>query len=145
MLKFYEIEGRFPAYGEEVPPAAVGYLASLVKVDPALFAKYAWKGRSIECHRAQVRRVYGTRGPAEDEISAVRVSTCGSLWLLVGESSAGWQAGRICPAPPGSATGQHSAPRTASTVSMRRVRGSVVPASRHARSLPPRCSRWRAR
>jgi Domain of unknown function (DUF4158) len=39
MLKFYEIEGRFPAYPEEVPPSAVSYLGSLVKVDPALFAK----------------------------------------------------------------------------------------------------------
>jgi len=38
MLKFYEIEGRFPAYPEEVPPAAVRYLGSVVKVDPALFA-----------------------------------------------------------------------------------------------------------
>jgi hypothetical protein len=38
MLKFYEIESRFPAYREEVPPAAVRYLASLVKIDPALRA-----------------------------------------------------------------------------------------------------------
>jgi hypothetical protein len=29
MLKFYEIEGRFPAYPEEIPQAAVGYIASL--------------------------------------------------------------------------------------------------------------------
>jgi hypothetical protein len=36
MLKFYEIEGRFPAYPQEVPPAAVSDLGSLVKVDPAL-------------------------------------------------------------------------------------------------------------
>ena len=42
MLKFYEIEGRFPAYPQEVPPAAVSDLGSLVKVDPALFAKYSW-------------------------------------------------------------------------------------------------------
>ena len=40
MLKFYEMEGRFPAYREEVPQAAVDYLGSLVKVEPALFAKY---------------------------------------------------------------------------------------------------------
>ena len=47
MLKFYEIEGRFPAYREEVPQAAVAYLGSLVKVEPALFAKYSWRaGRS---------------------------------------------------------------------------------------------------
>ena len=31
MLKFYEIEGRFPAYPQEVPPAAISYLGSLVK------------------------------------------------------------------------------------------------------------------
>jgi hypothetical protein len=30
ILKFYELEGRFPAYPEEVPQAAVEYLASLV-------------------------------------------------------------------------------------------------------------------
>jgi hypothetical protein len=63
MLKFYEIEGRFPAYREEVPQAAVAYLGSLVKVEPALFAKYSWRGRTIEYHRAQIRRAYGTRPP----------------------------------------------------------------------------------
>ena len=46
MLKFYEIEGRFPAYREEVPQAAVDYLGSLVKVESALFAKYSWRGRT---------------------------------------------------------------------------------------------------
>ena len=59
MLKFYEIEGRFPAYGEEVPPAAVGYLASLVKVDPALFAKYAWRAGRLS---ATGRRSAGCTG-----------------------------------------------------------------------------------
>lgn len=67
MLKFYEIEGRFPGYPEEVPPAAVRYLGSLVGVDPALFAKYSWTGRTIKYHRAQIRKVYGTRPPAEDD------------------------------------------------------------------------------
>jgi hypothetical protein len=67
MLKFFEIEGRFPAYPEEVPPAAVRYVGSLVKVAPALFAKYAWAGRSIKYHRSQIRKVYGTRPPTEDD------------------------------------------------------------------------------
>ena len=65
MLKFYEIEGRFPAYHEEVPQAAVAYLGSLVKVEPALFARYSWRGRTIEYHRSQIRRAYGTRPPTE--------------------------------------------------------------------------------
>jgi Domain of unknown function (DUF4158) len=43
LLKFYEVEGRFPAFLEEVPRVAVDYMASLVKVDPALFAKYSWR------------------------------------------------------------------------------------------------------
>jgi hypothetical protein len=72
MLKFYEIEGRFPAYPEEVPPAAVRYLGSLVKVGPALFARYSWSGRSIKYHRSQIRRVYGTRPPTEDDEDAGR-------------------------------------------------------------------------
>ena len=67
MLKFYEIEGRFPAYPQEVPPAAVSYLGSLVKVDPALFAKYSWTGRSIKYHRSQIRKLYGARPPTEDD------------------------------------------------------------------------------
>jgi hypothetical protein len=81
MLKFYEIEGRFPAYREEVPQAAVAYLGSLVKVEPALFAKYSWRGRTIEYHRAQIRRAYGTRLPTEDDEDR---------W-------AQWLAGEICP------------------------------------------------
>jgi hypothetical protein len=35
MLKFYEIEGRFPAYPEEVPPAAVRYGLSVRELPPA--------------------------------------------------------------------------------------------------------------
>ena len=54
MLKFYVIEGRFPAYPEEVPPPAVRYLGSLVNVDPVLFGKYSWTGRTIKYHRAQI-------------------------------------------------------------------------------------------
>jgi hypothetical protein len=67
LLKFYQVEGRFPAYREEVPSAVVRYLGSLVRVDPALYAKYPWAGRSIGYHKAQVRRVYGTRPPTEDD------------------------------------------------------------------------------
>jgi hypothetical protein len=63
MLKFYEIEGRFPAYREEVPPAAVRYLGSLVKVDPALYARYPWTGRSIKYHKARIRKVYRLASP----------------------------------------------------------------------------------
>jgi hypothetical protein len=52
ILKFYEIEGRFPAYPEEIPPAAVEYVASLVKVEAGLLAKYSWRRPSVVERRA---------------------------------------------------------------------------------------------
>lgn len=67
MLKFYELEGRFPAYLEEVPAAAVEYVASLVKVDSGLFAKYSWTGRTIKTHRKQIRDAFGTRPASEED------------------------------------------------------------------------------
>ena len=65
MLKFFEIEGRFPQYAAEVPEQALGYLAEQVKVDAKLFAKYEWSGRTIEYHRAQIRTALGFRECSE--------------------------------------------------------------------------------
>lgn len=61
MLKFFEMEGRFPAFPEEVPQAAVGYVAGLVNVPPDLFAKYDFTGRACGFHRRQIRDAFGFR------------------------------------------------------------------------------------
>ncbi|MGY2092991.1 DUF4158 domain-containing protein [Nocardia gipuzkoensis] len=61
LLKFFEIEARFPRAAAEVPAAVVSYVAEQVKVDPALFASYRWSGWTIEYHRAQVRAAFGFR------------------------------------------------------------------------------------
>ncbi|MBB3724545.1 DUF4158 domain-containing protein [Nonomuraea dietziae] len=71
MLKFFELEGRFPRR-EDVPKAAVDYVAGQVKVDAALFAEYRWSGSTIEYHRAQIRRFHGFREPTvadEDKLT----------------------------------------------------------------------------
>lgn len=81
ILKFYEIEGRFPAYLEEIPAAAVEYVASLVEVEPGLLAKYSWRSRTIERHRAQIRKRFGTRPATEDDE----------------ERLAQWLADKVCP------------------------------------------------
>jgi hypothetical protein len=81
MLKFYEIEGRFPSDPAEIPHAAVDYVAGLVKVPVPLFAKYSLASRSAEYRCAQIRRLFGTREVAEaDE-----------------ERWAGWLAAEVCP------------------------------------------------
>ncbi len=61
LLKFYDGAARFPGGADEIPGAAIRYVAEQVKVDPALFADYRWSGRTIEYHRSQIRRACGFR------------------------------------------------------------------------------------
>ena len=81
LLKFFEVEARFPRSPEEVPPQAVVYLAEQVKVDPADFVGYRWDGRSIKYHREQIRVAFGFR-------EATRADE---------ERLAGWLAEEVCP------------------------------------------------
>ncbi|TMR20549.1 DUF4158 domain-containing protein [Nonomuraea turkmeniaca] len=80
MLKFFELEARFPRR-EDTPRAAVDFMAGQVKVEAALFASYDWSGRTIKDHRAQVREFHDFREPTlgdEDKL-------------------ADWLATKICP------------------------------------------------
>ncbi len=81
LLKFFELEARFPRRASELPPAAVRYVASQVKVDPALLEDYAWSGSTIEYHRAQIRASLGFRESTRDDE----------------ERLTGWLATDICP------------------------------------------------
>ncbi|MET9047467.1 DUF4158 domain-containing protein [Streptomyces sp. NPDC004362] len=58
MLKFFEIEGRFPEFIEEVPQPAVEYVAGLVKVPAADLAKYDLAARSVTGSRSA--RLWGS-------------------------------------------------------------------------------------
>ena len=80
LLKFLELEGRFPADAAEVPTAALDYLAGQVKADPAELEGY-WSGRAVKYHRARIRVELGFReATLEDE-------------RRMGE----WLAGELCP------------------------------------------------
>ncbi|MFD7556426.1 DUF4158 domain-containing protein [Streptomyces sp. NPDC059835] len=59
MLKFFEIETRFPEFVEELPQPAVEYVAGLVKVSAAELAKYDLAG--AKRHRRQIREALGFR------------------------------------------------------------------------------------
>ena len=61
LLKFFGYAGRFPADQHEVPAALVGHLARQVEVPTAAWLAYAWRGRTIEYHRAQIRAALGFR------------------------------------------------------------------------------------
>lgn len=81
LLKFFDLEGRFPAHAGELPQAAVDYVAGLVKVPAAELGRYSWLGRTIEYHRAQIRSERGFREATGDDERQM----------------ADWLAGELCP------------------------------------------------
>lgn len=75
LLKFFQLEMRFPQRAVEIPPACVDYLAKQVKAAPEQFQNYAWRGRTIEYHRAQIRRLHDFREATVKDADAL------SQWL----------------------------------------------------------------
>jgi Domain of unknown function (DUF4158) len=61
LLLFHLTHGRFPRGRSELPDEVVAYVAAQVKVPPSEIAFYEWEGRTIEYHRAQIRRFTGFR------------------------------------------------------------------------------------
>jgi len=54
---------------------AVEFIAKQVKVAPEQFEQYQWRGRTIEYHRAQIRKLHGFRETTVDDAQAL------SHWL----------------------------------------------------------------
>ena len=61
LLRVYTERGRFPRGRGEIPDAAVDYVARQVAVGATEIAFYEWSGRTIEFHRAQIRKALGFR------------------------------------------------------------------------------------
>ena len=61
LLKFFEIEARFPRQPNEMPLTAVDFVAHQVRVDAAAWDAYDWQARAIKGHRAQIRKRFNFR------------------------------------------------------------------------------------
>jgi hypothetical protein len=61
LLKFFELEARFPASPDEIPIEAVDFVARQVGVGFDALSAYDWSGRSWKRHRAQIRARFGFR------------------------------------------------------------------------------------
>jgi hypothetical protein len=61
LLKFFQYAGYFPRAPQDVPRMAIDHLAQQVGVPADAWAQYAWYGRTIEYHRAQIRQHLGFR------------------------------------------------------------------------------------
>jgi hypothetical protein len=61
LLKFFQVEARFPRDPDEIPGVAVFFVAGQVEVAPEEWSRYDWRGRVVKYHRAQIRRLLGFR------------------------------------------------------------------------------------
>ncbi|MCX4679424.1 DUF4158 domain-containing protein [Streptomyces sp. NBC_01433] len=67
LLKFFEVEARFPESAKEMPAAAVEYVAQQVKVPAETWADYDWQDDRIKRHRKEIREAYGIRANTEED------------------------------------------------------------------------------
>lgn len=67
LLKFFEVEARFPEDAGEIPVPAVSYVAQQVKVSAEEWAAYDWSGRAIKRHRMETRGSFGFRECTEED------------------------------------------------------------------------------
>ena len=61
LLKFFQMEARFPQHVGEIPHAVVAFIAQQLQLSAEDLAKYKWKGRTIKKHRDQIRDYLGFR------------------------------------------------------------------------------------
>ena len=61
LLKCFQREGRFPQRPQDVPSTVVAHLAAQVGIPPEHWSAYAWDGRTIIYHRAEIRTFLGFR------------------------------------------------------------------------------------
>ncbi|MFJ3933011.1 DUF4158 domain-containing protein [Streptomyces sp. NPDC090029] len=67
LLKFFEVEARFPEDAGEIPVPAVSYVAQQVRVAAEEWAAYNWSGRAIKRHRMEIRGAFGFRECTEED------------------------------------------------------------------------------
>jgi TnpA family transposase len=61
LLKYFQIEARFPQTKNEIPRIVVAYVAKQVGVEADEYLRYDWRGRMISNHRVQIRDFFGFR------------------------------------------------------------------------------------
>src|SRR6266513_1542172 len=61
LLKFFQREGRLPFFKTEIPGGVISFVATQVGVAPEAYLQYDWQGRTIQDHRADIRKLLGFR------------------------------------------------------------------------------------
>lgn len=76
LLKFFQLEARFPRVRQEVPKPIVSYIAAQLGLSTRAWREYEWQGRTIERHRSQIREFLGFRESSLQDLREVKAWLC---------------------------------------------------------------------
>jgi hypothetical protein len=79
LLKFFQVEGRFPSGKGDVPEEAIEYVARQTKVAPAGWDAYDWQGRTIKCASSGRGSSGSTSGSGNDAIRGFNIPAPNSM------------------------------------------------------------------
>jgi hypothetical protein len=69
-LKFFQLEGYFPASSSDIPTTALHYMAKQLDVEPNVIAAYDWQGRTGKRYRGRLRTALGIRPATAEDFTA---------------------------------------------------------------------------
>ena len=76
LLKYFQVEARFPTAKNDIPRSVIGYIANQLHLPAALYSQYDWTGRTITNHRTQIRDHFAFRDVTSADADAM------TAWLI---------------------------------------------------------------
>ncbi len=67
LLKFFQVEARFPQSPVEIPKVVVAFIAHQLQLTEEDYRHDNWSGRTTKTHRAQIRTFLGFRPIAQSD------------------------------------------------------------------------------
>lgn len=67
LLKWFQVEARFPSGKSEIPEAITAFIAKQLKQHPRLFQDYKWQDRSFVYHKVQIREYFNFKETAVED------------------------------------------------------------------------------
>lgn len=67
LLKFFQMEARFPNSKNEIPKLVVEYISKQLQLSSSLFENYDMTSRTYYNHKAQIREFFGFREPTVED------------------------------------------------------------------------------
>ena len=81
LLKFFQLEARFPRSRQEIPKPIVSYIARQLELSPNSFREYEWQGCTSVRHRVEIREFFGFRESTQQDAQLLKEWLCQSVLI----------------------------------------------------------------